>query len=190
MRTVIGATLIGLILVVPGVRAQSCPPAEPVANEVCEAAIPLGTNPVALTLEGNTALAVHDYDIGHDNPCTGARSDGPDVVYSVVLGPECVMTATLSLCDPHFWYDQSLYIVADCVDLLADCAGSDQPCIDEDCPVEQATFSNTSSQPRTVYIVLDGKFPSAGGAWNLDLSTDCVVPVDATTWGAIKATYR
>ena len=190
MRVHIGTAIIALLIAVPPASATDCPIEAPVTNEICESAIPLGTNPVGLMLQGNSALAVSDYDIGHDNPCTGARSYGPDVVYSAVIEPECVLNVTLTLCDLVQWYDQSLYIVTDCFDLLLDCAGSDSPCIDMVCPPEAAAWSNTSGSPRTVYIVLDGKFPSSGGAWDLTVHTDCVVPVAPSTWGAVKATYQ
>jgi len=191
MKSWIGASILAACIVASPLFAQVCPDPATVPNEICDAAIPLGLNPDALTLQGNTALAVSDYDIGHGNPCTGARSNGPDVVYTAQVAPTCVLTVTLSLCNPVQWYDQSLYIVADCLDLLAACQGSDSPCdANGNCPIEQASWSNDTSSTQTVFIVLDGKFPSSGGAWNLDIGTDCVVPVEPATWGAIKATYE
>ncbi len=190
MRASIGTAILVLLLAVPPAFATVCPVAGPITNDICDSAIPLGNNPQDVMLQGNTAMATHDYDIGHDNPCTGARSYGPDVVYSAVIDPECVLNVTLTLCDLVQWYDQSLYVVTDCFDLLVDCSGSDSPCIDTDCPPEAVAWSNTGGVPQTVYIVLDGKFPSSGGAWDMYVNTDCVVPVDASTWGTIKATYR
>ena len=42
-----------------------------------------------------------------------------------------MLNATLHNCDPvGAWYDQSLYMVNDCINLLAKCAGSDTPCFE------------------------------------------------------------
>jgi hypothetical protein len=182
--------LLLLILAASPSIANDCPDPAPVINDVCDSAIPLGENPQYVMLTGHTGMATHDYDIGHDNPCTGDRSDGPDVVYSVVLHPECVLNATLHNCDPvGAWYDQSLYMVNDCINLLAKCAGSDTPCFEGNCAPEAASWDNDTGVNQTVYIILDGKFPSSAGSWILEVSTDCVVPVDESTWGMIKATY-
>jgi hypothetical protein len=169
--------------------SQQCAPAAPVVNDICEAAIPLGLDPLDIVIEDNTSMAIHDYDIGHDNPCTGARSTGPDVVYRVDVSPTCVLNVVLANCAPDNWYDQSLYVVLDCQNLLAACVGSDAPCVDSVCPDEEVSWANETQQVQTLYIVLDGKFPSSAEGYVLSISTDCIVPVDATTWGSIKATY-
>lgn len=170
--------------------ATECSQPEPVTNDVCASAIPLGANPDNVWIMGNTELATHDYDLGHDNSCTGAQSRGADVVYSFTVDPSCVTTVFLWLCDDVQWYDQSLYMTTDCSDMLSDCRGRDWPCVDGVCPGENAVWANSSSQTETVYLVLDGKYPSSHGAWIVDIFTDCVVPVENTSWGRIKSTYR
>ena len=170
--------------------AATCPVANSVSHDVCETAQPLGIDPSNLTVEGNTQFATNTYDVGHDNDCTGARSAGPDVIYRIDMSPGCIMTATLDLCDLADWWDQSLYFVTDCQDLLGNCRGSkDRPCENFKCVPEIAVFENVTPQMQTVYLVVDGKTPSAGGAFSLTVRSECVVPVEATTWGAIKASY-
>lgn len=189
LPALVPAALLVLALAPPA-AASSCPPPEPVVNDRCASAMPLGSNPHQLRLTGSTELATDDYDIGHDNPCTGAQSRGPDMVYSFTLDSGCLATLWLHLCDPVRWYDQSLYVTTQCGTMLGDCSGRDWPCIDGECPWEHAGWHNQSGTPQTLYVVLDGKYPSSAGAWVLDIDTECVVPVEETSWGSIKASYQ
>jgi hypothetical protein len=146
-------------------------------------------DPTNITVTGNTAMATDDYELGHDNPCTGHRSLGLDVVYKATVGHGCTIFADLRLCEGTPWYDQSLYLIMDCAAPLSQCFGSDEPCVGGSCPDEHVSWHNMTGMDQVVYIVVDGHQSYDNGAWVLDVTTDCLVPVEQRTWGSIKSIY-
>ena len=132
-------------------------------GESCElATVIAGTTNVS----GTTVGAANDVSLG----CTGGRNQGPDRVYKVTVPGMERLTVTLTpeetdTSDGGLQFDPSLYLVAGpAASCLPADAGDRSSCLDgsdNDMPPsspERVSFTNTSSLPREVFVVVDSFF--------------------------------
>ena len=162
-----------------GINAGYVPPPPP-PNDTCAGAIgiPYGV----FSIDGSTDLANNDYspyDSGTGTSCTGYSAAGADVVYCVHLPVgesfEVVMTTS--------GWDDSIYLITDCDNPAGSCvAGSDlYP--------DGSTFTYVAESTGIYYLIVDAY--SGGGAFNISgVNGGAPSGAEATTWGAVKASYR
>lgn len=165
------------------VRCTAAP--TPPSNDTCLGAIKLDCKD--FTVAGTTAGAFNDYTPTLTPPtgCTGFTANGADVVYLVTLpdGGSIDLVYTSSA-------DASVYLVNDCVSPsdAACVAGADLTFAGEP---ETLSYVNTSGSAQTLYLILDSFGTGSFGTYTLTGRLSCPpVPVQATTWGSIKAIYK
>jgi hypothetical protein len=142
---------------------------------------------------GDTSNHYGDYDprLPNGTSCThstfGNHAHGPDVVYEIGLSAGATLTASLdTYCGQPI--DWSLYLVTDCEDMSTCVAGSDYG------NPETITWTHTGS-PGLYYLIVDGFAGYSRGPYVLSYSHDGVacdhaIPVERSTWGAVKTRYR
>lgn len=161
---------------------NQCPGPEPVPNDVCATAIeiPCGTFSISATTLG----AVNDYNVV-SSTCTGySLSAGPDVVYFIDMVAGDVFTVTMTT---GTGWDDAIYLVKDCADMSTCVAG-------DDAYPDGSTFFYVvpPGGDGRYYLIVDGYSSSAYGDFTITGSANCTppVPVQETTWGALKGMYR
>lgn len=151
-------------------RALS-PVAELAPADTCGAATE-EIGPLPYSDAGDNSGLTDDYDLVASATCnTGFDSNGPEIVYNVMVDQTCDVTVTETLGT----YDVVVWAVTDCSDTDNTCVGSDDTGNPE-------TFTFTASAGTNYFVMVDG-WNGQGGAYNLDLteatSTGCsLVPVE------------
>jgi hypothetical protein len=157
---------------------NNCPIPPP--NDTCAGAIQIPCGPFSIS--GNTSMAINDY--SPTNSCTGYSAAGPDVVYYVDLVAGDTFSVTMST--EGLW-DDSIYLLSDCANMNSCVAGADlYP--------DMSTFTYTVPVGGNgrYYLVVDG-YGSGSGAFTITGDAGCTtppVPVERTSWGAIKTQFR
>jgi hypothetical protein len=106
-----------------------------------------------------------------------ARSGGPEQTYRVELPAETAFTAQVSFAGEA---EGSLYVVEDCADLDSSClvGASDSM---ENANQETLTHANLSTDPQTLYLVVDTRDDQALSSAQLEVTFDPVVCQPAAT---------
>jgi hypothetical protein len=156
---------------------NNCPQLPPVVNDTCAGAIQIPCG--AFLITGTTAGAVNDY--SPTNGCTGHSETGPDIVYYVDLTAGDMFNVTMST--GGLW-DDGIYLLTDCANMNSCVAGSDSD-------PDMSTFTYVATTTRRYYLIVDGH-GGAGGDFAIYGANYCVVPVpvEKTSWGSIKASFR
>ena len=150
-------------------------------NDTCATAFELTG---AFDFDTETCDDANDYD-PLSGGCTGYSAGGPDEVYRICLPPG----GTIDLTFEELQYDASIYLVTDCADPAGTCVAGDDcypwPCTDF------INYTNPNPTNTTYYLIVDG-FGTACGLAHLSGMTDVcdVTPVEPTTWGKIKGSYK
>ncbi len=154
---------------------EAAPPCETPANDTCAGALPLVM--CETTIIDDMCGATNAYSPGAGG-CTGYSANGLDLVYSVELIADQQLTVTGVTS-----FDNSIYLVSDCADPVGSCvAGADATTNGTETLVFDA-----GNAPGTYYLILDGYSVNEAG-W--EVTVDCVISTEATTFDSIKSMYR
>lgn len=163
-------------------RCTAAPP--PPVNDDCAGAIDLPCKIV--NISGTTFGATDNYTpaLPGGGGCTGFSAFGADIVYTVTLEDG----GSLSL-DYTSEADGSIYLLNACVTPgdAACVAGADLTFGGE---TETLNYTNLTGGTVTYYLILDNFGTGAFGAFTLTGTVSCPpVPVEASSWGSIKARF-
>jgi hypothetical protein len=126
--------------------------------DICAAAC----NPTPGGTNGTTAGRRNDYGFG-GGACPEIY-DGPDAVYRVAVPGGATLTATAT---PTPFFDVALAMVLDCADIALSCTG--QANRELEGGAEILSYTNPSSTPRDVFIIVDGVSGFIAGNFLLDV---------------------
>jgi hypothetical protein len=120
-----------------------------------------------------------------DVACVPYAPNGGDVFYRVAVPYSYQLTVQASTATST---DPSLYLLVDWgAGALTCIAGSDAGFVDED---ELVSFVNDHpGDPPMVTIVVDSWSARSEGEFTLAVSCEFLVPIQQSTWGALKAVY-
>ncbi len=136
------------------------------SNDTCSMAVALTSG---VNVSGDTTNASDDYDVDVNlsNVCSQTdlsfyQFDGNDVAYTIVVPNGKTLTATVT---PTTQWDPAISIVSDCTNIGPTCLGGDD--MNGTGDPETGTYTNTSGQAQTVFIVVDSYDFSEYGPFTL-----------------------
>lgn len=128
------------------------------ANNICSGAQAITAGTHNLTMAG----ATNNYSA---DSCTSYVAGGPDLVYSVTVPPNHLLSASITT--P---FDAQLYLVANCADTEGTClTGSDRAMTNG---TESLMFANMAGLARFLYLIVDSFPPLASPAFTMTVSFD------------------
>jgi hypothetical protein len=138
------------------------------SNDTCSMAVALTSG---VNVSGDTTNANDDYDVNVSlsNVCSQTdlsfyQFDGNDVAYSIVVPNGKTLTATVT---PTTLWDPALSIVGDCSNIGPTCLGGDD--FNGAGSAETGTYTNSSGQAKTVFVVVDSYDFSEYGPFTLSV---------------------
>jgi hypothetical protein len=155
----------------------TCNPGAPV-NSSCGTAVALACGEISIS--GSTFCAGNDLAFAtNDVSCTSFTTNGEDVVYSMSVPAGTTLNVSYQSSG-----DASIYLLQDCT--TSTCiAGSD-----ETLTGGLETLSFTFQAEGTYYLVLDTFGTGSAGTFTLTGTLVCQgIPVQAATWGSVKARF-
>lgn len=152
-------------------------PPEPPENDTCDGAIMIENG--AFSITGSTVDANNDYDPEYGG-CTGWSAGGMDVVYSFCLDAGETFSVTMTTDG----FDDSIYLVTDCTDVVGSCVAGD------DAYPDGSTFEYTADADNQFYLIVDGY--SGSGEYLIEGFNGgdaCSTPSEDSSWSEVKASY-
>lgn len=133
-------------------------------NEHCDGAQTLACG--AVDVQTNTAGARNNYALTEAG-CTGADSDGPDIVYRVVIPNG----ESVQLQFEEQTYDASVYLVTDCSDIQGSCL-TGEDCFPFPC-TDHVNYTNNTGSTLEAFLIVDGFNPTDAGLGRLTGTVPC-----------------
>jgi hypothetical protein len=193
-----GTTTQYLILdssVPPGVSG-GCGPFE---IHVTKRRLPAGSgetcaDPIPVTLTGSGLVTIEGWNCGRENDVAPDGTEcgtvftpplnGPDIMYAVTLQRDMRWSVQVQ---PHAAFDAGLYVSTDCFQYFQTCiAGADVWGAGKGEVIEE--LEGTEGQ--VFYVFVDSSSATPCGGYDLFFRGTPTTPVEAASWGGIKARYR
>lgn len=115
--------------------------------------------------------------------CGAYTENGLEHYYEIVVPAGCNFTANVT----YATADGALWLLDSCAAGYSCLAFADDTL---DGQTESLVYTNSSGASQVVYLVLDSWGTAACGTYQFDFVSDCAVPAETTSFGAVKSMFR